>query len=243
MHARHQRPISLKVSLIYFSLGTLPTEIGLLTSLEYVIFGKNRFHGTIPTEFGRLSNLSTVSLSGNALTGSIPSQMGLLKSATYVDLDFNQLTGTIPSELGLLAPYLSVALSLGDNPSLTGTLPTDLGRLTNLYDLNVANNRHTGRIPSEMGQLTSLGSLVLRNNSLTGNIPETLSALNASLYVVDVRANPFLSGTISGGLCTLDTDGCVPSSLIQCGLHSEEAQGFVCNGTRLCGCGCPCTNE
>lgn len=220
--------------------GTIPTQIGDLSSLEYVVLGGNSFSGTIPSQVGRLSKASMLSLTNNLLTGTIPAQLGLLSSCDLIDLDQNQLSGPIPSQFGLLK-NISLFLSFGDNPFLSGSIPTQLGLLTNLYDLNFANNNHTGPIPSELGRLQSLGSLVLRNNSFTGGIPEELSSLNESMYVLDARSNPTLSGVIPPGLCRLNST-CVPFSTIKCSLHSkgEVGMSFDCNNSTLCGCGCPC---
>ena len=52
--------------------GTLPTQIGWLTSLRgYLGLGKNALSGTMPTEFGRLSNLNRIYLNGNRLSGTV----------------------------------------------------------------------------------------------------------------------------------------------------------------------------
>jgi hypothetical protein len=87
-----------------------------------------KLHGTIPTELGLLTNLDFFSLDGNDLTGTIPSELGRFKmtdpgkiwyrcvrsvivvamivflSQSTLDLSFfnlsaNRLTGTIPTEI------------------------------------------------------------------------------------------------------------------------------------------------
>jgi hypothetical protein len=67
--------------------GTLPTELGLLTGLEYVDLSFNQFTGTLPTELGNLSNLSELYLEYNEIRGTIPSSLGnldlLSKRSTY----------------------------------------------------------------------------------------------------------------------------------------------------------------
>jgi hypothetical protein len=59
--------------------GTIPTEIGLMTNLEYGLYlNKNSLVGTLPTQIGLLSDmLSDLVLSDNSLTGEIPSEVRL----------------------------------------------------------------------------------------------------------------------------------------------------------------------
>lgn len=78
---------------------TLPTELGLLTTLTSLDWNDGHLEGTIPTELGHLLQLTTLSLAGNDLTGTIPNQLGQLSAMEYMNVSHNQLTGTIPSTL------------------------------------------------------------------------------------------------------------------------------------------------
>ena len=60
--------------------GTIPTELGLLSSLEDLNLEANQLSGTIPTEMGLLSNLKELTLSFNQLTGSVPISLASLSS-------------------------------------------------------------------------------------------------------------------------------------------------------------------
>mmetsp|Transcript_34062 Transcript_34062/g.34281 ORF Transcript_34062/g.34281 Transcript_34062/m.34281 type:complete len:112 (-) Transcript_34062:439-774(-) len=52
--------------------GTIPEEIGLMSNLTYVNFGKNALTGTIPQEFCNFPILETLNLSeNNNLQGSL----------------------------------------------------------------------------------------------------------------------------------------------------------------------------
>ncbi|KAI8845220.1 hypothetical protein BJ741DRAFT_659311 [Chytriomyces cf. hyalinus JEL632] len=100
--------------------GTIPTELGIVTSLTRINLLDNRLTGAIPTELGRLTNFAVyVSWSpGGSLQLSLPelpTELGLLPKLEIMDMDFsntqeqlysnfngNQLTGAIPSELGRL---------------------------------------------------------------------------------------------------------------------------------------------
>ena len=128
----------------------------------------NDLTGTIPPELGDLSSLTELSLYSNGLTGTIPPELGDLSSLTELSLNLNGLTGPIPPELGNLTRL--TRLNLGQN-GLTGPIPPELGNLSNLRELNLPDNGLTGPIPSEFGNLTRLSELRLNSNDLTGPIP------------------------------------------------------------------------
>ncbi len=82
---------------------TLPTQIGLLTSLERISLVNTRLNGTLPTEFGLLTKLANLELSLNDLSGTIPTEIGLLTDLVVLDLSYSpMLTGFVPSEVGAL---------------------------------------------------------------------------------------------------------------------------------------------
>lgn len=80
---------------------------------------ENNLVGTIPTEIGLLSNLAIWGMERGGLTGPIPSEIGNLSNLIFLDLDFNDLTGTLPTEL-----YLLVGLTQLDvnNNRLSGNI-------------------------------------------------------------------------------------------------------------------------
>ena len=61
--------------------------------------GENKLTGSIPTELGKLSEMTWLILLGNLLTGSIPSELGKLSKLRGLHLRDNQLTGCIPETL------------------------------------------------------------------------------------------------------------------------------------------------
>ena len=86
-----------RVTQLYLSqnnlTGTIPTQLGNLTSLTRLDLSVNGLTGTIPTQLGNLTSLQTLSLWGNELSGEIPAELGNLTSLTRLSLNQNNLTG------------------------------------------------------------------------------------------------------------------------------------------------------
>ena len=154
--------------------GTLPSEIGDLTSLESLSLTLNNLTGAIPAEIGNLTKLTSLGLASNNLTGAIPSEIGDLTSLESLSLTLNNLTGAIPAEIGNLTNLTSLGLSQN---SLSGAIPAEIGNLTKLTSLGLWRNSLTGAIPTEIGNLTSLELLWLSTNNLTGAIPAEIGNL------------------------------------------------------------------
>ncbi len=189
----------------YYLSGSIPTELGSLTSLTSLDLGGNTLSGSIPTELGSLTGLTSLDLSGNQLSGSIPTELGSLTGLTYLDLGGNELSGSIPTELGSVTSLTS--LDLGSN-ELSGSIPTELGSLTSLTSLDLSGNDLSDSIPTELGSLTSLTYLDLGGNELWGFIPTELGSLTSLTYL-DLGGNtlsdsiPTELGSLTG-LTSLD---------------------------------------
>lgn len=60
--------------------------------------------GTIPTEIGLLQSLEVLDLSATAfLTGTIPTELGLIQTLRSADFGFTALTGSMPDEVCTIA--------------------------------------------------------------------------------------------------------------------------------------------
>ena len=213
----------------YYLSGSIPPELGQLTSLTTLWLSENGdLSGSIPPELGQLTSLTTLWLFSNDLSGSIPPELGQLTNLTKLGLhndrfcpDCNDLSGSIPPELGQLTRLTELWLSRND---LSGSIPPELGQLTSLTRLDLLDNDLSGLIPPELGQLTRLTELWLSSNDLSGSIPPELGQLT-SLTELRLRNND-LSGSIPpelGQLTRLWRDGldlrdnrlsgCIPRSL------------------------------
>ena len=199
--------------------GTIPAELGQLSSLEFLSFDRNQLSGAIPVELGGLSSLEHLVLSTNELTGAIPRELGNLSSLDSLWLEHNQLSGSIPAELGELSS-LKYAF-LGKN-QFSGAIPKEMGNLSNLEILTLDETQVSGSIPAELGGLSKLTTLILQSNMLSGAIPAELGNLS-NLLLLALGRNQ-LSGAIPSELGNLSNlvsitlapnnfTGCIPSEL------------------------------
>ena len=178
--------------------GTIPSQLGYMTSMTLLLLYSNNLTGTIPSQFEYMTSLTSLGLNNNSLTGTIPSQLGSMTNLTYLYLYNNSLTGTIPSQLGHMTSMIQLLLN---SNRLTGTIPSQLGSLTSMYYLDLYNNSLTGTIPSQLGNMTSMKNLYLFSNNLTGTIPSQLGSL-ASMQELFLYSNS-LTGTIPSQLGSL----------------------------------------
>jgi Leucine-rich repeat (LRR) protein len=160
--------------------GSIPKEIGDLSRLRSLGLIDNQLSGSIPPEIWNLSSLEYLKLHRNKLSGSIPWQIGNLSSLKWLSLEGNELSGSIPPEIGNLSSL--VVLYLFDN-QLSGSIPPEIGNLSSLRSLYLNSNELSGSIPPEIGNLSSLDRLYLHENELSGSIPQEIGNLSSVEYL------------------------------------------------------------
>jgi hypothetical protein len=161
-------------------VGTLPSQIGKLTSLQTLDLAFNRLTGSLPTQIGQLTNLSSLGVTQNTLRGSLPSQIGQLTTLQSLDLSYNELSGILISEIGQLTNLQDLNVFYND---MSGSLPNEIGQLTSLIFLSVSDNTLTGSVPCQIGKLTNMQYLYMDGNNFIGTMPYSVCLLrNQSLF-------------------------------------------------------------
>ena len=170
-------------------VGTLPSEIGLLTDLQSLSLRNNQISGVLPSTLATMTQLRRLDVQQNVIQGKLL-DLSRLSHLQYLVLGENAFTGTIPGESLLTLTGLQ-ELNLAHN-AFTGTLPSSLVTLTQLSFLQLGNNQFQGPLPNLLA-LTDLQELVLTTNQISGTLSE--DSLPVSLELLDLSVN-FLSSTI-----------------------------------------------
>ncbi|KAI2491093.1 transmembrane receptor protein serine/threonine kinase [Fragilaria crotonensis] len=142
-------------------VGDVPSQLGLLTSLQSLSLAGNNLGGTsMPSEIGRLVDLKTLDLRSTTLAGQLPSEIGLCTKLTMLDLEGSALSGSIPTEIGTVESLESLTVG---SVFLAGPLPTEIGQLSRLTTLwvFVLSNTDEIAIPSEVTLLSNIRTLYL----------------------------------------------------------------------------------
>lgn len=98
--------------------GSLPTELGLLRSLETLEIWRNGISGSLPSEIGLLMKLQTLDFHLTLIHSELPSEIGMLTELSKFSVSNAPLTGPIPSEIGNMSK-LGKALQLPISPNRT----------------------------------------------------------------------------------------------------------------------------
>jgi len=144
--------------------GTLPSELGNLTNLQWLDLGGNQLSGELPSSLGNLTDLRLLWLGGNAFSGSFPSWLVNLTNLQQLQLAVNQFSGELPSWLGTLTNLQDLRLQ---HNQFSGSLPPELGNLTRLVRLYLHENKALlNPLPLSLVKLTNLQQLYLDNTQL-----------------------------------------------------------------------------
>lgn len=122
-----------------------------MSGLEGFFLQENNLTGSIPIELGQLSSVDNLYLNNNSLSGPIPTELGQLSLMKDFRLDYNHLTGPLPSELGLFSHLINFDVASNE---MTGKI-LFLGNTSSLEYLNISHNGFSGTLPADICNLDS----------------------------------------------------------------------------------------
>ncbi|KAI9126024.1 hypothetical protein K1719_003442 [Acacia pycnantha] len=178
------------------------------SSLRYIDLSNNSLGGHIPLNNEcMLLEVSFLLLWSNKLVGQIPLALSNSTQLKWLDLESNMLSGELPHEIVSWPELQFLYLSDNDFVSHDGNTNLEpffssLTNLSNLQELELAENNLGGKLPSNIGDLPkSLVQLHLENNLIYGPIPPQISNL-VNLTLLNFSSN-ILNGSIPPSLCKM----------------------------------------
>jgi len=214
-------PITIELSNNNLS-GPIPTSIGNMVNLEFLLLDRNKLSGSIPSTIANLSKLRYLSLFQNYLNGKIPIEMNRLIALESLQLANNNFVGHLPHNIcvgGKLAKFSAsnnyftghipkslkncsslIRVRLQEN-QLTGNITDAFDVLPNLDYIELSENNFYGHLSPNWGKFRSLTSLKISNNNLSGVIPPELGGAT-KLQELQLSSN-HLTGNIPQDLCNL----------------------------------------
>jgi Leucine-rich repeat (LRR) protein len=155
-------------------LASLPTQIGVLDALKYLVLSDNLLD-SLPASLWDLANLVELDLGGNRVTSLSPG-ISRLKTLLFLGLRANALTA-LPESLFAL-PHLETLL-LANNG--LDTLPETVANLAFLKYLDLSGNALRA-LPYTLAAMDALDSLDLNGNEIA-SLPASITLMPATSRV------------------------------------------------------------
>ena len=164
---------------------------GIPTTLELF---SNNMKGSIPTEIGLLTSLTSLDLSSNTdVIGTIPTDLCNLRQLRTLDLSWNTMMGNIPPCIGTTLSNLQSIYLAGN--ALDGTLSSHLGKMTQLQRFIIEDNMFSGNPISIWNNMSQLEMLYASQNNFTGFIDKNFFPGHKALEILDISHNHFTYDT------------------------------------------------
>jgi hypothetical protein len=144
----------------------------------------NRLTGTLPPELGSLSSLRVLFCYKNKIAGSLPEEFGQLTNLEDLIIHTNRFTNTIPFSIGSNLKKMRVLFFQGN--FFSGPLDTNFFKDSKLETIDITNNELTGTLPAGLFEAPHLQTLALSINCFTGSLPDSIcSARKAVVLALD----------------------------------------------------------
>nr|XP_011460821.1 PREDICTED: probable leucine-rich repeat receptor-like serine/threonine-protein kinase At3g14840 isoform X1 [Fragaria vesca subsp. vesca] len=182
--------------------GSIPAELGNITTLESLAIDFNSFSGVLPEELGNLTRIQRMLLTSNNFTGELPETFAKLTDLTDFRISDSSFSGKIPD---FIQGWTNLEGLVIQASGFTGPIPSGISLLTSIIDLRITDLNGSESSFPVLNNMTSLETLVLRNCNISGHLPEFLGNMS-TLKKLDLSFNE-LSGDIPNnfaGLGNLD---------------------------------------
>ncbi|GFP94196.1 leucine-rich repeat receptor protein kinase exs [Phtheirospermum japonicum] len=174
--------------------GTVPEGVSNLSNLTYLNLSQNDFDGELlPSTIGQLLNLVYLVAANSGLKGPIPSGLGKCAKLRTLDLSFNLLDGPLPASLAGLVSIHSILLNTN---RLSGRIPLWISNWKQVQSITISQNMFSGPLPAL--HLPSLSILDASANLLSGELSADICDGATSLTTLSLSRNNF-SGSIGNG--------------------------------------------
>lgn len=153
--------------------GTIPTELGNMTSMLHLGLVTCALTGQIPTSVSGLTNLQSITIANNQLSGSFPIFLAEHVSLVNIQLFGNNMVGSLPpfTQERLAVLQLQNNLFSGD---LTHVFTESFVSSSALNTIDLSQNTFTSSIPPALFNVPALWNLALSSNCFTGSLPHTI---------------------------------------------------------------------
>lgn len=147
-----------ELDLLGNSVGEIPEDLALCTSLKHLLLGQNNIKAVPPELLANLSELRSLDLYKNKIEA-LPAEVGNCTAIRRLSLSSNNLRD----------------------------LPSEIGNCADMQELYVSNNPKLSKIPESLGHLATLRELSMRNCKALKALPTSMSTGCISLKELDLR--------------------------------------------------------
>jgi len=151
-------------------------------AVHLIFLDYNNLKGTIPAEIGFLSTLSFLALEGNAIRGGFPPELCNLNQMLALTMMENELVGKLPDCIREMSGLQMLVLS---NNYFSDELP-DISMLSDMQYLFLDDNKLSGDISNTFDKMSNLRILYLDDNDFSGFIDDTFLAGFEALERIDI---------------------------------------------------------
>ncbi|XP_057783683.1 receptor-like kinase TMK4 [Salvia miltiorrhiza] len=155
----------------------IPTYLTDSSNLVKFYASNASINGVIPDIFDSFPNLQDLRLSYNNLTGSLP---GSFSGSEIRNLWLNNQDQGLSGSIDVLSDMSQLSQVWLHANAFSGGIP-DLSKCTNLFDLQLRDNRFTGIVPPSLINLPNLLNITLQNNKLQGPYPKFPDRIQTNL--------------------------------------------------------------